>query len=394
MSTVSLPRAARKRDVSPIFWLGVLLACAIAPAIDQSQDRVYRLFITVPPALISLYLLLRIWQRDARKTALLPIFASLIYVEVLVVSALTDFTPGVATFFTPLALVIVGISPPDALGGVTMIRRVLAVLLITSFLVDAEGIATLVQPQAWLRGDERASGIWQSPHVFAFAGALLLLLTFAKPTAGSRVKILYALLGSAAVLSASSRGVTVSLVMAILVSSVYRWNVAGLVKIFLIVVLLGGALLYFATAIKSVDLHAATLTGRTMYWPRYLPYLYERPWFGWGLGLDQQVIAERVVPRFFNTPHNGYLAMLLYGGVLGLLILVMVLVRLVNALLMHQRQYSLIALAVFLPLSLLTETRLDFSVAGLGSLCVVVLCVTAAEHVKKGGRPEYGRNSL
>jgi O-antigen ligase len=67
----------------------------------------------------------------------------------------------------------------------------------------------------------------------------------------------------------------------------------------------------------------ATLTGRTEIWDAVIPYIYQRPWLGWGYGAfwstDNPAAMQIADSLHWFAPqaHNGLLEMLLHVGVVG-----------------------------------------------------------------------------
>ena len=114
--------------------------------------------------------------------------------------------------------------------------------------------------------------------------------------------------------------------------------------------------------ISKVVADNSTLTGRTVAWPRYVSYIKENFWLGGGAGVDSTLIYEKaLVPSIFNTPHNGFLAAQVYGGLFGLILLISFhIVTLHFGFTKKNFDPVLCLLIVYLPISYFTETRLTF----------------------------------
>jgi exopolysaccharide production protein ExoQ len=96
-----------------------------------------------------------------------------------------------------------------------------------------------------------------------------------------------------------------------------------------IMVMIAGGLLYFvlmdnASYIFESIGKDSTLTGRTQLWPLVIDMIWKHPWIGYGYGgfwkgLDgESAYVLRGAGWLFNHPHNGYLALWLDLGFLGM----------------------------------------------------------------------------
>jgi exopolysaccharide production protein ExoQ len=98
-----------------------------------------------------------------------------------------------------------------------------------------------------------------------------------------------------------------------------------------------------------------TFTGRTEIWQQFIHFAHQRPWTGWGWATISTtdhmlpIIRQTLALPFIQTPHSGYLSLLVELGYPGLLLFIVWLTltiwRTSQSAVLHQNRYSMIALA-------------------------------------------------
>ena len=111
---------------------------------------------------------------------------------------------------------------------------------------------------------------------------------------------------------------------------------------------------------------------------------------GGGAGVDSTLIYQKaLVSSIFNTPHNGFLAALVYGGLFGLILLVSFHVVTIHfGFTKKNFDPVLFLLTVFLPISYFTETRLTFVNVDCTS-AVYVLIIVGIFSISQFNRVEF-----
>ncbi|MEG3896712.1 MULTISPECIES: O-antigen ligase family protein [unclassified Microcoleus] len=148
-----------------------------------------------------------------------------------------------------------------------------------------------------------------------------------------------------------------------------------------------------------------TLTGRTEFWPQLIAAANQRPWFGYGFdGFFQQDLIGAQTPAYFvytpngfqpKTAHNGAIAVLLYFGYPGL---ILILVSLLTNLILAVRQLSRSPLSesgipiiflVFIILNNLTEG----SLSDIGDVWLAYALITVRLSIDSSKSPSSNRRS-
>lgn len=148
-----------------------------------------------------------------------------------------------------------------------------------------------------------------------------------------------------------------------------------------------------------------TLTGRTEFWPQLIAAANQRPWFGYGFeGFFQQDLVGDKTPAFYiytasgfqpKTAHNGPIAILLFFGYPGL---ILILVSLLTNLTFAVRELSRRPLAesgipiiylVFIILNNLTEG----SIADIGDVWLAYVLITVRLSIDSSKSPSSNRRS-
>jgi exopolysaccharide production protein ExoQ len=120
----------------------------------------------------------------------------------------------------------------------------------------------------------------------------------------------------------------VILVMAFFIFQTFRWPNKVIIPMLIILTILGQCL-YLLLSSNANVLFAAlgkdtTLTGRTQLWPFVMEMIWKHPWFGYGYGgfwqgwNGESAYIWRAVGWTPTHPHNGFLALWLDLGLLGL----------------------------------------------------------------------------
>jgi O-antigen ligase len=153
-----------------------------------------------------------------------------------------------------------------------------------------------------------------------------------------------------------------------------------------------------------------TLTGRTEFWPQLIAAANQRPWFGYGFDgfFQQDLLGDKTPASFVYTPagfqpktaHNGPIAVLLYFGYPGLILL---LVSLVTNLIFAVRELSRSPLSqagipiiylVFIILNNLTEGSItDIGDVWLAYVLITVrLSIDSNKSSSSSNHRSYGRD--
>ena len=152
-----------------------------------------------------------------------------------------------------------------------------------------------------------------------------------------------------------------------------------------------------------------TLTGRTEFWPQLIAAANQRPWFGYGFeGFFQQALIGDKTPAYFvytpsafqpKTAHNGGIAILLYFGYPGL---ILILVSLVTNLIFAVRELSRSPLSqagipiiylVFIILNNLTEGSItDMGDVWLAYVLITVRLSIDSSKSSSSNHRSYGRD--
>ena len=104
-----------------------------------------------------------------------------------------------------------------------------------------------------------------------------------------------------------------------------KGGAARIVGAALSIVLLLAALVVFTSPDALLEFLGKdpTLTGRTDIWDNVMPYIYQRPWLGWGYAAFWSTLnpaawdIANALHWFSPEAHNGLLELLLSGGLLG-----------------------------------------------------------------------------
>lgn len=75
--------------------------------------------------------------------------------------------------------------------------------------------------------------------------------------------------------------------------------------------------------LNGVSLHLldkSFYSGRNEIWKQLLPYIYDKPFFGYGIGIDARELTSQA-----NTSHNQYIQILLESGIIGLTLFLLLL---------------------------------------------------------------------
>ncbi len=118
------------------------------------------------------------------------------------------------------------------------------------------------------------------------------------------------------------------LVLAFFIFQTFRWPNKVMIPMLIILTILGQGL-YLLLSSNADMLFAAvgkdpTLTGRTQLWPFVMEMIWKHPWFGYGYGgfwqgwNGESAYIWRAVGWTPTHPHNGFLALWLDLGLLGL----------------------------------------------------------------------------
>jgi exopolysaccharide production protein ExoQ len=146
-----------------------------------------------------------------------------------------------------------------------------------------------------------------------------------------------------------------------------------------------------------------TLTGRTEFWPQLIAAANQRPWFGYGFdGFFQQDLIGKETPAYYiytnigfqpKTAHNGAIAVLLFFGYPGL---ILILVSLVTNLIFAVRELSRSPLSqagipiiylVFIILNNLTEG----SIGDIGDVWLAYVLITVRLSIDSSKSPPSNR---
>lgn len=206
--------------------------------------------------------------------------------------------------------------------------------LICWFFLDVDGIEFLLS-------DKRFGGIAGNPNVMGMVCAIS-IWGFSSVIAGNAVSknqklILFGLvacIGFVVVLTGSTTSSVLagSAIILLLVrgiitklSSIYKVAAA------MIFTLIMASVMFYAETTRVDDSYVnsvttalgkdATLTGRTVLWKIASEAITERPIFGWSYDTHESVLSRPLYETEFHHYHNGYLDILIIGGViLGLML--------------------------------------------------------------------------
>ncbi|MEG4318746.1 MULTISPECIES: O-antigen ligase family protein [unclassified Microcoleus] len=147
-----------------------------------------------------------------------------------------------------------------------------------------------------------------------------------------------------------------------------------------------------------------TLTGRTEFWPQLIAAANQRPWFGYGFdGFFQQDLLGKETPAYYiytpngfqpKTAHNGAIAVLLFFGYPGL---ILILVSLLTNLILAVRELSRSPLSesgipiiylVFIILNNITEG----SLGDIGDVWLAYVLITVRLSIDSGKSPSSNRH--
>jgi O-antigen ligase len=343
-----------------IFWLGLVFTSVFSPIAYRVEAlELQRIFQFL--GLICLVLKLAL-DKSIRKVksghfinSIFLVFLSYFYFRTLYANQ--NLTLSVV--FVPLLLICVATKQVSFSFGKGFLLNVYSSVLLASFAYQPDIFLESIKQANWFSGGpDRFGGLYQSEHEFGFIASLVTILALNQKK-GPR-KISYFLLGATSVLISGSRGAQISLILSFVL--LFALKSGRRFKISMLFILPVAYLTLIKNIISTVVADNSTLTGRTVAWPRYVAYFKENFWLGGGAGVDRSLIYEKaLVSSVFNTPHNGFLAALVYGGLIGFILLAGFHVVAIHFGFM-KRNFDpvLFLLTVFLPISYFTETRLTF----------------------------------
>jgi hypothetical protein len=246
------------------------------------------------------------------------------------------------------------------------------ICLINFFTIGFNQISLQNLVNIQIGGGEKLFGIFKSNHDSAFvAGLLLLCLTYSSISIYRRFLSVIAIV---IVLLSGSRGVLIPLMLVFILQFSYLFpNTKKSTKVFGVVLSSLMFLLVFIYILRN-DLFARTLTGRTDAWTFYMASIFEDPFFGSGAGVDSFNVEAGLIRRNFNTPHNGYITIASFGGLIVIGLFVLALYWLWQA----RRRSSVLertprVLLFFFILSMITESRLNFQTPTYASYLLVLI---------------------
>lgn len=140
------------------------------------------------------------------------------------------------------------------------------------------------------------------------------------------------------------------------------------------VLLIGGAAAAFITLSAN-----ASFTGRTSFWGVFLERAAERPVLGWGAQGADRLIGLGVLPGFAVNAHNWMINTLFVGGLVGLTLGLVALVRLTLGASRADKadRPAAVALLVVLAMESVTESGLVATSPSLAWLCVMAVWLLA-----------------
>lgn len=90
---------------------------------------------------------------------------------------------------------------------------------------------------------------------------------------------------------------------------------------FIFLFILGSCLLLVFSFILKLINRDATFTGRTELWYQALEVIIEKPFLGWGFDSGASVLSTASSDIIYSSFHNGYLQVIVLGGVIGFVLL-------------------------------------------------------------------------
>jgi hypothetical protein len=380
-------RTGRIFNSDGTFWVAILLFSYVAPiAYLQSQMTLQRVSQFFSISLIFQSIYLKNLELKSKRTKNQVngakeiannyswVMTTLTFFLYLYISGITFFAqqPLTASFvLMPIAcLALIYVKPQIGVGISICRKAIFLICLISLFPVRISDLQFSSIVERFINSNGRILGITLSQHDLAYlAGSLLL---FPRQSKSSKFSNLEKFISIFTLAMAASRGIIMPLLFVLLIRSFFLKKTNLFKKI-----LISTTLLFFSFIttffLISKDHTARTLSGRTTAWPVYVNYIKSNLFFGNGAGIDSQIsLGSGNVLAVFNTPHNGFIATLLYGGLIAFIALMSILSLLVIKALKSSAIYVK-TLAIFLPLTLLTETRLNYLIPNYSNFFLLLL---------------------
>ena len=322
-------------------------------------------------------------QTSRQATLVLALMATL-YAWMLAATLRADGSTPVHALTLPLFAFAAILHPPKPEVGRRTLALFITIAVTGSLLAGySSTISAIAHPRELILGKDRLGGLWGSPHTVVFASVILAALVFRLQMKPLWRGICLAI-STIAFIVGGSRGAQLPALVAISVTALatrkkFPFGRRCALAIGGIAASVSFAWLLFNTA---TTYNPRSLTGRSTAWP--IIWTRAKDSLPWGAGLNAMrgITGLDGVSRAFNSPHNGFIALLLYGGIPAAVIGIFILTTAPISLARRAESW-LVFLAIYIPLSLMTETRFSFEGLGLVEAVLILLAVHLSDASQK-----------